>query len=187
MACCGNGLHKHCSEDLSSIEVGRSCPLCRAKAPTSAEEEIKQLRPWVKKKKAWALAMMGQKYQNGIGVKQSYEMARRLYEQAAQQGDAHAMYNLGVMHKLGQGVEQSDEKAKEYYEQAAHLGHAKAQFNLGFMYVTGQGVAKDKTKAKTWWTASAAQGYESAIENLKILEKEMKKNRTKTTATKNTK
>ena len=54
------------------------------------------------------------------------------------------------------------------------------------MYATEQGVAKDELKAKEWWTASAAQGFEKAIENLKILEKEIKKNMTKN-ATKNTK
>ena len=172
MTCCGNGLHIHCNEDLNSMEVGRNCPLCRSKTPSSDEEEIKQLHPWVKKKKAWALTLMGQMYKDGEGVKQSYEMARRLYEQAAQQGDVSAMAHLGFMYCQGQGVEQSYEKAFEYYEQAAQLGHAEAQYNLGFMYATGKGVTKDELKAKEWWTASAEQqGDEKAIKNLKILEK----------------
>ena len=50
MTCCGNGLHIHCNEDLNSMEVGRNCPLCRAKTPTSHEQRIKQLHPWVTKK-----------------------------------------------------------------------------------------------------------------------------------------
>ena len=127
--CCGNGIHMHCIEDLSSMEVGRNCPLCRAKTPTSDEECVKLLRPWVKKKKAWAQNGMAEMYKDGIGVKQSYEMARRLYEQTAQQGDAGAMFNLGVMYHDGLGVEQSYEKAKEYFEQAAQLGYAGAQYN----------------------------------------------------------
>ena len=61
-----------------------------------------------------------------------------------------------------------------------------AQFYLGLLYATGQGVTKDEPEAKEWWTALAAQGFEKAIEYLKILEKEMKKNTTKN-ATKNTK
>jgi hypothetical protein len=87
--CCGQGMHIHCTNDLKSMKMSGSCPLCRAKSPTSDEESIKQLRPWVKKKKAWAQAHMGQMYRDGIGVKQSYEMAKRLFEQAAQQGDMH--------------------------------------------------------------------------------------------------
>ena len=79
LTCCGQGMHKHCSKDLASMKMGGSCPLCRAKTPSSDEESVKQLRPWVKKKKVWALAMMGQKYRNGTGVKQSYDMARLLF------------------------------------------------------------------------------------------------------------
>ena len=66
MACCGQGMHIHCNTDLHSMKMGASCPLCRAKTPTSDEEVVKQLRPWVKKKKAWAQAHMGQMYRDGI-------------------------------------------------------------------------------------------------------------------------
>ena len=50
--CCGNGMHKHCDKDLASMKMDGSCPLCRAKTPTSHEEVIKYLHPWVKKKKS---------------------------------------------------------------------------------------------------------------------------------------
>ena len=96
------------------------------------------------------------------------------------------MCNLDAMYENGRGVEVSYEKAFEYYEQAADLGHRMAQFYLGLLYVTGQGVTKDESEAKKWLTASAAQGFEKVIKNLKILEKEMKKNITKN-ATKNNK
>jgi TPR repeat protein len=158
------------------MNMADNCPFCRAKTPTSPEEAVKHLRPWVKKKKAWAMSMMAQKYKNGTGVKQSYEMARMLYEQAAQQGEVSAMTDLGVMYCHGQGGEQSYEKAFEYYEQSADLGHDHAQCCLGLLYATGQGVTKDDLKAKEWWTASAAQGFENAFKNLKILKKQMKKN-----------
>jgi len=138
--CCGNGIHIHCGKDMKSMKMGDTCPFCRAKTPTSHEEVVKYIRPWVKKKKAWAQHMMAEMYRDGIGVKQSYEMTRRLFERAAQQGDVSAMYNLGVMYYHGLGVEQSYEKAKEYHEQAAQLGFAKAQYNLGCMYRDGEGV-----------------------------------------------
>ena len=149
--------------------MGASCPLCRAKTPTSDEEAVKQLRPWVKKKKAWAQAYMGQMYREGEGVKQSYEMARMLFELAAQQGDASAMVSLAFMYHLGQGVEQSYERAAEYYEQAAHLGFAKAQFNLGCCYANGEGVEQNMAAAKEWAEKAAAQGNENAIAILKSL------------------
>jgi TPR repeat protein len=168
--CCGQGMHIYCDTDLTSMNMGANCPLCRAKTPTSDEEAVKQIRPWVKKKKAWAQNMMGQKYRDGKGMKQSYEIARRLFEQAAQQGYANAMVHLGSMYYHGQGVEQSYEKAIEYFEQAAHLGFAQAQFNLGIMYYKGESVERDIAKTREWWTKAAAKGNESAINNLKQLD-----------------
>ena len=51
------------------------------------------------------------------------EMAKRLYELAANQRDVNAMtQQLGVMNYNGHGVKQSHEKAFEYYRQAVHLG-----------------------------------------------------------------
>jgi TPR repeat protein len=169
MLCCGNGMHDHCTTDLKSMKMAGTCPLCRTKQPTSHEEAIKYLRPWVKKKKAWAQSMMGQRYERSMGVKQSYEMARMLYEQAAQQGDANAMCDLGVMYHHGEGVEQSYERAVEYYEQAAQLGFDQAQYNLGCCYANGEGVEQNMATAKKWAEKSAAQGDEDAIAILKSL------------------
>ena len=45
-----------------------------------------------------AVSQLGQMYLEGTGVKQSYVMARMLYELAAQQGYVSAIYNLGVMY-----------------------------------------------------------------------------------------
>ena len=110
--------------------------------------------------------MMGQLYRDGKGVKQSYEMARMLYELAAQQGDAVAMYDLGRLYQTGRGVEQSYERAVEYYEQAAQLGQPDAQYNLGIMYAKGKSIRQDFTKAKALWTKAASQGCQLAIETL---------------------
>jgi hypothetical protein len=163
MTCCGNGMHIHCNEDLKSMKMSGSCPLCRAKTPTSDQERLKQLRPWVKKKKAWAQNHMAQHYRDGKGVKQSYEMATRLYKQAAEQAAVSAMFDLGQMYYYGEGVEQSYEKSFEYFKQAAHLGLADAQFNLGVMYLKGEGVEEDITKAKQWLVAAAAQGEKASL------------------------
>jgi hypothetical protein len=124
----------------------------------------------VKKKKPWAMAAMGQMYGNGHGVKQSYGIAKRLYEQAAQQGNVGAMYSLGVMYDKGKGVEQSYERAIEFYEQAADLSDGHALFNLGCLYANGEGVKQDLTKARELWTKAAAQEFEGASENLKRLD-----------------
>jgi TPR repeat protein len=167
--CCGNGIHTHCFKDMESMKMAGTCPFCRAPRPSSHEEVVAQTRPHVKKKKAWALVVMGQAYRLGEGVKQSYEMTTRLFEQAAQQGYATAMSNLAFMYCHGEGVEQSYEKAFEYYEQAADLGLAEAQYNLGVLYYNGQGVEKDTSKGREWITKAAAQGDETATQALKVI------------------
>ena len=170
--CCGKGMHFWCFEgikvsSLSDEQKGR-CPLCRAKYPESLEESVKQLRPWVEKGKAWAHAMLGNRHYNGVGVEQSYQQARELFELAAR---PHARFNLGLMYARGQGVDQSYERAKEYYEAAARQGEDHAQFNLGALYITGRGVEQSFETARTWWMKSAEQGNEDAIEGLQQIDK----------------
>ena len=74
------------------------CVMCRTKYPSSDKETVEQLRPWVEKGKAWAQFVLGQQYERGLGVEQSYQQARELYELAASQGNATAQYNLGDMY-----------------------------------------------------------------------------------------
>jgi tetratricopeptide (TPR) repeat protein len=168
-SCCGKVLHTHCATDLKTSKMKWNCPLCRAKTPTSDEEAVAQIRPWVKKKKAWAQNMMGQMYRDGEGVKQSYEMARILYELAAQQGDADAMCSLGHMYQTGLGVEQSYERAFEYIEQAADLGYSEAQYNLGVLYEHGKGLEQSYARAKECYEQAADLGHAQAQYNLGCL------------------
>ena len=57
------------------------------------------VRRWADKGKSWAQSMLGQKYEFGLGVEQSYQQAKELYKLAASQGQTTAQYNLGNMHK----------------------------------------------------------------------------------------
>jgi len=175
MICCGKGIHKWCYEGIRasslSYEQKNSCPLCRAKYPKSDEEAIEELRPWVEKGKAWAQDMLGDKYDDGLGVDQSYQRARELFELAANQGEAGAQYNLGVKYDKGHGVDQSYERAAEYYEAAAKQGQANAQNNLGALYANGLGVEQSFETAREWWVKAAEQGEESAIKGLQDLDK----------------
>jgi len=174
--CCGKGLHKWCYEGIlvSSLshEQKNSCPLCRTKYLVNGSEgDINQLRQWVEKGKAWAQTFLGQRYDNGVGVEQSDQQARELYELAASQGHAVAQFNLGVMYDSGQGVDQSYERAVEYYQAAARQGHANAQNNLGTRYANGQGVELSFETAREWLMKSAEQGNENAIRALQEFDK----------------
>jgi len=155
-----------------SQEQKNCCPLCRTKYPDSEEESLEQLRPWVEKGKAWAQSMLGDKYRHGLGVDQSYQRARELYELAANQGEAHAQFQLGFMYDRGQGVVQSYERAAEYYEAAARQGVTEAQYNLGSLYANGQGVERSIEAAREWWIKAAEQGNDVAIKGLQIIDEQ---------------
>ena len=167
-------MHLWCYKEIHasslSHEQKNTCPFCRAKYPTSKEETIEWLRPWVEKGKAWAQDMLGDMYRDGVGVEQSYQRARELYELAASQGFAEVQYSLGLMYREGHGVDQSHERAVEYYKAAAGQGSADAQNNLGNRYYYGQGVKQSFETARGWWMKAAEQGEENAIEGLQILD-----------------
>ena len=58
--------------------------------------------------------VLGTLYYYGIGVKQSYEEARKYYEMAARQGHMGAQYKLGTMYCIGYGVESNEDLALIY-------------------------------------------------------------------------
>ena len=178
--CCGNGIHKWCDEGMIVSSLSREqkncCPLCRTEYPDAGsagdEEALQRIRRWADKGKAWAQGMLGQRYERGVGVDQSYQQARELFELSATQGNVNAQYNLGCIYAHGQGVDQSYERAAEYYEAAAIQGHANAQFNLGNRYANGQGVERSFEKARDWWMKAAEQGQDIAIKYLQQLDKQ---------------
>ena len=135
----------------------------------SVEEAIEQVRPWVEKGKAWAQDMLGYRYRDGVGVDQSYQQAKELFEMSASQGSADAQYELGILYQNGQGVDQSNERAAEYYEAAARQGNADAQYNLGIIYKDGLGVDQSYERAAEYLEAAAKQGDADAQHNLGIL------------------
>merc|ERR1711865_825069 len=105
-----------------TLEQKNTCIMCRTKlVANGSKEEIEQLRGWVKKGKAWAMAVLADMYKDGEGVKQSDKKAIELYEMAAKKGNAAAQFNVGVGYERGtHGLTQSDKRAFEYYTLAAN-------------------------------------------------------------------
>jgi len=160
LTCCGKGLHDKCYQDLITTkcmtdEQKSRCIMCRAKmVDLGSKEDIKRLRGWVKKGKAWALEGLAGSYVHGKGVKQSDKKAIELYEMAAKRGNATAQYNLGQYYRHGMcGLTQSPKRALEYLTLAAEQGDADAQYSLGLMYVNGTGIDQSYSKAREWCTS----------------------------------
>ena len=146
--------------------------MCRARqVDTGTKEYIERLRGWAKKNKAWAMALLADRYRDGRGVKQSDPKMIKFFKKAAEGGNACAQFSLGQFYDQGiHGLPQSSAKAFEYYTLAAKQGMALAQNNLGTMYAHGQGIEQSYSKARKWWTKAAAQGDEVAINTLKQLD-----------------
>ena len=58
---------------------------------------------------------------------QNYTEAIRYWQQAAEQGDAHAQFNLGSCYQGGIGVKENPEAAFEWYMKAAEQGFEPAE------------------------------------------------------------
>jgi uncharacterized protein len=75
--------------------------------------------------KAKADAMLGFRYEHGLGVPQSFEIAADLYLRAAEQGDATGQHLLGLMYDKGHGVWQDGILAYKWLNLAAARAPAR--------------------------------------------------------------
>lgn len=72
----------------------------------------------------------------------------RLYQHAAEKGEANAMCGLGFCYENGQGVPRDLQEAVRWRKKAVDRGHAHAMSNLGVMYEKGLGgLTKDEREA----------------------------------------
>jgi len=111
---------------------------------------------------------LGELYQAGRDVPQSYERAANWYRQAAEQGHEMAQLFLAALYDHGQGVTQDYAQAFLWYRKAAEQGNPIAQYNLGQHYSDGHGVPQDFAEAANWDRKAAEQGLAMAQEFLGI-------------------
>ncbi|MBX4973087.1 peptidoglycan-binding protein [Rhizobium lentis] len=89
---------------------------------------------------------------------------------AAQGGDALALFEIGARYSDGRnGMTVDQKQAAGWYQLAADKGFAPAQYRLGSMYEKGNGVERDIAKAKGFYEQAAGQGNASAMHNLAVL------------------
>ncbi len=84
-----------------------------------------------------ALYGMGVLYEDGMGTKQDYVLARQYYLLAAEKNMPNAYFRLGVLYENGLGTVTSNYTAAKYYRKAADLGLTEAMLWLGEQYLDG--------------------------------------------------
>jgi TPR repeat protein len=94
--------------------------------------------------------------------RRDYKTALRLYESAADQGDAMAAWFLGLMYDKGEGVLPNGSEAAKWYRLAIERGLDTARVYLGELYYKGRGVPQDFAEALKWFRPAADMGDVSA-------------------------
>jgi TPR repeat protein len=87
---------------------------------------VRTIRPPSWQATAKAEALLGFKYEHGLGVPQGWEPAVDLYIRAAEQGDPTGQYLLGLMYDKGHGVKQDGVLAHMWLNLAA--AHAPKRY-----------------------------------------------------------
>ncbi len=73
-----------------------------------------------------AYTLMGEIYEEGLGVAQDYAKAADNYAKAADLGDANAQFSLGTLVAEGRGVKKDLRIAADLFERAAAAGNPSA-------------------------------------------------------------
>ena len=105
-ACCGKIICSGCAYAGAKMDgnVDQLCPFCRAVAPKTDEEGMKQIQKRVEVDDAQAIYELGVCYSQGIyGLPQDYAKASELWLQAGQLGNAGSYNNVGVTYDNGLG------------------------------------------------------------------------------------
>lgn len=104
---------------------------------------------------------------NAFFENEQYEDAVKLYQAAADQRNAEALYQLSLCYYNAYGVEEDKEKSFELTRESAELGNADAQYQLGYFYHSGDdGFTQDYEEAVKWYKKAAEQNYAKAQCNL---------------------
>ena len=88
---------------------------------------------------------------------------------AAEGGDARALYEIGMRYTDGRGVASDYAQAAKWYALSAERGFAPAQYRLGNFNEKGLGMPRDAAKATKLYEQAAIQGNASAMHNLAVL------------------
>lgn len=89
-------------------------------------------------------------------------------QQAADQGNMHAMRALGNRYKTGNGVAQDFAQMQKWWQAAAEAGDPEATWDMGYYQLIGKYLPKNTEEALKWYGASADAGNADAAFELGV-------------------
>ncbi|KAI9246878.1 hypothetical protein BDA99DRAFT_543066 [Phascolomyces articulosus] len=111
-----------------------------------------------------ALFRLGLMYEEGIGVEQDNDTAKRYFKAAADEGNAAAQFQLAIMYSFGRlGTRPNPQDANDYLYKSANAGYFRAQRHIGLTYLErgphNQHHRNGSNKtAVQWFFRAASQG-----------------------------
>ncbi|MFC1458192.1 tetratricopeptide repeat protein [Microvirga arabica] len=117
---------------------------------------------------AAAMTLLGELYNQGLGVAADPKKASEWYRLAAQRGDAHALAALGLMALDGRGMPKNAVQGRAWLEEAAAKGNPLASHNLALLLLTSESPA-DLQKAITLLKRAAEAEIPDAQHALGVL------------------
>ena len=126
-------------------------------------EAIATYRKAADKGSTAAMVELGVAYGTGAGVAKDPAQARKLFERAAEGGNARGATNLAAL-SGGGGAPVDPAAARAVLSSGAEANSAEAQFQLGLMAANGTGGPQDDTAARALFEKAAAQNHPGALE-----------------------
>lgn len=123
---------------------------------------LRALLPLANNGDANAQVILGNLYEQGLGVKQDYQSALSWYQKAGAQDSPEGQYNAGLFYYNGTGVDRNYRAAFEWFTDAANSESIEGAYMLGVIYHEGHGVPINFERARHWFLNSAKQGYADA-------------------------
>jgi uncharacterized protein len=109
---------------------------------------------------------IGQRYQNGVQVRQNYAVAAKWYQKAAEGNDARSAMALAGLYASGRGVAHSFSQMFRWCSVAAEQNNPSAMYCVGKLYRDGAGTRKDSALAVQWFQRAVDGDFTAAYVEL---------------------
>ncbi|MEU4381353.1 tetratricopeptide repeat protein [Micromonospora echinofusca] len=97
------------------------------------------------------------------------EAAVAYHRQAAEAGNADAMFELHVLHDTGDMVPRDGAVARQWLLRAAEREHPRALYNVAAGHASGRGFPRDEAVAAGWYERAANAGNARAAATLGVM------------------
>lgn len=153
--------------ELCTDHPGRLCLVARKQGKKKGmvmQAALDHLQELAEGGDAHALYALGNLHIRGIGLPSDLDAGKALWQRAAVQDHAEAMYQLGLL------CEKADlEAALALWRKSAECGYAPAQTRTGRALRAGEGGVRSTGQAVAWFLKAAAQDHAAAYTQLGML------------------